>query len=438
MSSKDKEKKDIYTVIEGFSFKRFLKYKFILLIMFLLLAGIISYLLLSTEARKLAGGKRYSELLAGRGSYSSFNLIEKIRYAFNSMLGKEKDTIKNIDNDSKMKDENILNDEEKIGENVSKKSGGSGGGSKSSLIGKNYSSSAKGLNNSMLESSLTSLSPSLSEGVSKTSLSSFDSYSSPNVKIKDIGSKVGISYGKKAEEEKTAMSLLKSTFKTTLMAARDASNDTARAWTSKAFDYTPDIKQTIEYDEKLRAELDRINPNSIPAFLKDPALDPESMKSLKVSEVPGLSSEEENRNNFNIDINDIKNQMQNYNDKKQELLNNLSNLNPLFNMKETSGEQELTEEEIDKKSYSVNTSNPNVATTPEGKVVTQPSDPPDLGNEVSNVTTDEYGYIRVTQKDGSIQIFDPDSGKILGCEIPDAGMCLLPGADNCPKDIYFT
>lgn len=436
---RDDNEKNIYTVVEGFSFKKILKYRFFLLLLFLLFAGIASYLLLTTEAEKLAGGRRYSELSANRTTGSGFSLIDKIKYAFSIITGK--DTVfaekKKTSEQDKIKGE----DGDESFDESSKKSMGlnkSNSSSNTTLSSNKYLSSSFGLNKSNLESSLTSLTPTVSENTSKTSLSLFDSSQSPNVRIKSTDNKIGVSYGKKAEQDKTAMSLLKSTFKTTIMAARDASNDTARAWTSKAFDYAPDIKQTIEYDEKLRASLDRINPNSIPAFLKDPSLDPESMKSLKVSEVPGLSSEEENRNKFDIDINEIKNQMQDYNDKKQELLTNLSNINPLFKMEDTSGDQNLTEEQIDQKSYSVNTTNPTVATSPEGKVITQPEQPPDLGKEISNVTTDEFGYIRVTQEDGSIQIFNPDDGKIVGCEMPDAGMCLLPGADNCPKDVYFT
>jgi len=66
--------------------------------------------------------------------------------------------------------------------------------------------------------------------------------------------------------------------------------------------------------------------------------------------------------------------------------------------------------------------------------IEQPDSKASLG---PNVTTDEYGYIRVTQDDGSIQIFDPSTGGILGCENPDAGMCLMPGAEGCPSGIAF-
>ncbi|MFH7882697.1 MAG: hypothetical protein QW140_03195, partial [Candidatus Aenigmatarchaeota archaeon] len=299
--NKDKEeRKDIYTVVESFSFKKVFRYRIFLLMMFFIFVGIISFFLLSNEAERLAGGKKYSQLSSESNRANSFSLIEKIKYAISSITSKEDLLAKNdnfVKDNENIEEENTTTDENNSSDLRSSRFGGSASSTFNDQMSKNnfskgYSNFSKG----SLESSLSSLSSMDAGGVSKTSLSSFELSKTPNIKIKSNDTKVGISYGKKAEEDKSAMGLLKSTFKTTLMAARDASNDTARAWTSKAFDYSPESKQTIEYDEKLRASLDRINPNSIPAFLKDPSLDPDSMKSLKVADIPGLSSEDENRN----------------------------------------------------------------------------------------------------------------------------------------------
>ncbi|MCX7905535.1 MAG: hypothetical protein N2446_02400 [Elusimicrobiales bacterium] len=431
----DNKKEEKYVVVEGFSIKRLMRYKLFLIIIFLIITGIISYFLLPDEAQKLAAYRRYSEF-SSNNVRSHFNLIEKIKYAIETLTKEDDKNKKSIATammeESQEGENSEVGDDKNFQKNISKENANFSNNNSQALTNRNSFSLSNNSNTQKLESSLSPLSASVSESVSKTSLSSFASSSSPKIKIKET-TQIGVSQGRKAEEDKTAMGLLRSTFKTTLMAARDASNDTARAWTSKTFDYTPTINQTIEYDEKLRAKLDRINPNSIPAFLKDPALDPESMKSLKVSEVPGLSKEDD-KNNFEIDMEDIKDKMQEYK-KKKSLLDSLASLNPLFNMKNS--DEELTDEEIDKNSYSVNMSNSNIAVSPDSKVVNNPSDKPSLGNEITNVVTDEYGYIRVTQKDGTIQIFDPNTGKILGCEIPSAGMCALPGVDNCPKDVYF-
>ncbi len=424
---KREEKKDVYSVIENFSFKKILRYRFYLLLLFFLFTGIISYIVLTSEAEKLAGGKKYTEL-SSSSSRLGFSLIEKLKYTVSLVADKFQSSSSSLsnkkeDNNKDEKGEDEYSEGSTGFENEAKNvyNRGDGGRDKSSEY--LASSWSVGYKKNTLESELAHINDRISGGgVSKTSLSTFDSYSSPKVKITDSKSSIGVSYGKKGNENKTALDLLKSTFKASLMAARDASNDTARAWTSKSFDYTPDIKQTIEYDEKLKANLDRINPNSIPAFLKDPALDPENMKSLKVSDVPGLSSEEEEKSEQN---------------KNEDFLAKLANINPLFSMQSTDKDNKHSESEIDNKSYSVNPQNPNVATSPKGDVITDPSQQPNLGNGISTMTTDEYGYIRVTGSDGVVHIFDPNTGKIVGCEDPNVGMCLLPGAGSCPAELYF-
>ena len=427
MSRKDDEK-NIYTVVERFSFKKILRYRFFLLLLFFIFTGLASYLILTGEARKLSGGRKYSDLNSEKTFLARFNLIEKIKYAY-SLLTEKEAVVK--------KDEMTDDLDEKDAEGSENEWIDAQGESKGSTSKQTHPSNSnsqqsngsfishKNLMSQRLDSSLTSISESISGGVSKTSLSPFETSNSPNVKIKNLENKVGISYGKKTDGDKTAIGLLRSTFKTTIMAAKDASNDTARAWTARAFDSSPHINQTIQYDEKLRASLDRINPNSIPAFLKDPSLDAENMKSLKAPEVAGLSKEEDE----NTDDKEK-------NNKYKDLLSSLSNINPLFDIKGTN--KDKTEEEIDKESYSVDPKDPTTATTPQGDIIAQADNPPALGDGTSSVYIDDYGYIRVTMPNGDVHIFHPETGKILGCESPNAGISLLPGAEGCPADVYFT
>jgi len=249
-----------------------------------------------------------------------------------------------------------------------------------------------------------------------SSVSRFKGVGSGVAKIKNMDTKYSFSkpVGKNSN---SALDMLKSTYKTTLYAARDASNDTARQWTAKAFDLAGDIQTAIEYDEKLRSKIDRINPNAIPAFLKDPSLDSEEMKSLKEASVPGFSKDDEEteklKDEMNSEMSDmVKNAMKNA---------AKSSLNPMFNFWVNAQENNTDKNEPDNKGYSVES----------------PSSTPSLGNSTSNVTVDEYGYIRV-DNGGVIQIFDPNSGKILGCEMPSEGMCALPGSnEKCPADLYF-
>ncbi|MEF3279374.1 MAG: hypothetical protein K6357_00170 [Elusimicrobiota bacterium] len=419
----EEKKQNVFSGFENFSFERVFRYNLVLLLFFLFVVGIGSYFLLSDEALKLVGGKRYSELNSNnKGVRLTF--IQKIKYLFS-----DEEVV-----EAKSKDSS-LNPDLALSENLD-----TAGGEKSlkeglakSYEGDYLASNSLGYGSvrtttERLNPSLSSISGMETSQQSKTSLSSFETGSKASVRVSATNQKVLVA--KPGEKNSTsAIELLKNTYKSTLYAARDASNDTARSWTAKAFDLTPDIKETIEYDEKLRAKLDRINPNSIPAFLKDPALDAESMRSLKASDVPGLSEEDKGKD-FDIDIDKIKQDFKTAEEQDQ----NFNTINPNLNL---FSNNDQSEDEIDQRSYRVDASNPNVATSPEGKTVTQPSTEPDLGTGISNVSTDEYGYIRVTGDDGMVQIFDPDSGKILGCEDPNAGMCLMPGADNCPQDIYF-
>ncbi|MDD2806599.1 MAG: hypothetical protein PHV33_13690 [Elusimicrobiales bacterium] len=65
------------------------------------------------------------------------------------------------------------------------------------------------------------------------------------------------------------MDSLKGAFRATFYGARLSSQDSARSWVSRAFDASPEADTAIEYDEKMRSKLDRVNPDSIPSFLRD-------------------------------------------------------------------------------------------------------------------------------------------------------------------------
>jgi len=83
----------------------------------------------------------------------------------------------------------------------------------------------------------------------------------------------------------SVMEALRSAFKANLYGARLASQDTARMWMSKTFHANPDYSRSIEYSEQMKAKLDRVNPDSIPDFLREQNLDATSAKSLGVSKV---------------------------------------------------------------------------------------------------------------------------------------------------------
>ena len=81
------------------------------------------------------------------------------------------------------------------------------------------------------------------------------------------------------------LNALKGAFRASLYGARIASKDSARHWMARTFDAAGDVNTSLEYDEKVKASLDRIDPNSIPKFLRDQDITASDAKSLGVAEV---------------------------------------------------------------------------------------------------------------------------------------------------------
>lgn len=82
----------------------------------------------------------------------------------------------------------------------------------------------------------------------------------------------------------SVMEGMKGAFKATLYGARLSSKDAARSWTARAFDGSVEAAIAIQYDEEMR-KLDKVNPDSIPGFLRDQDLSAAGAKTLSASEV---------------------------------------------------------------------------------------------------------------------------------------------------------
>jgi hypothetical protein len=82
------------------------------------------------------------------------------------------------------------------------------------------------------------------------------------------------------------MDSLKGAFRATFYGARLSSQDSARSWVARAFDASPEASTAIEYDEKMRSKLDRVNPDSIPSFLRDQDVSAAEAKRLATAD-PG-------------------------------------------------------------------------------------------------------------------------------------------------------
>jgi hypothetical protein len=394
------EKKGLIYAFENFSFKKAFRYNLLILVIFLFIIGILSVFVLSDEAYRLVGGNRYNELVRDSGKNIKFSVFEKIKYLFSDEATKEKMIAeklggKGIDKEGDFdKEKDVLEGKSGVGGEDGIYNGGDRG-YLAGGVGMPYK--PKGSMNASLNSpntylsggaSNTSASISSSEsGVS--SVSRFKGVGSGVAKIKNIDAKYSFSkpVGKNSN---SALDMLKSTYKTTLYAARDASNDTARHWTAKAFEGASDIKSSLEYNEKLKSKLDRINPNAIPAFLKDSSLDSEEMKSLKEASVPGFSKDDEETEKLK---DEMKNEMS---DMVKNAMKDAakSALNPMFNF----GENRIIDQNEEK----------------------------NLGEGVSSSE-----LIEVKTND-MIKYYDKD-GKLLGCEIPAIGVCALPNT-TFPKN----
>ncbi len=83
----------------------------------------------------------------------------------------------------------------------------------------------------------------------------------------------------------SVMQALKGAFKATFYGARLSSQDSAKSWIAKSFDGTTEAETAIEYDDKMRSKLDKVNPDGIPNFLKDLDVSADDAKRLTTSDV---------------------------------------------------------------------------------------------------------------------------------------------------------
>ncbi|MEK7722660.1 MAG: hypothetical protein AAB359_09765, partial [Elusimicrobiota bacterium] len=78
---------------------------------------------------------------------------------------------------------------------------------------------------------------------------------------------------------------LKSAFRASFYGARLSSQDSAKGWIAKSFDGTAEAATAIEYDDKMRSKLDKINPDAIPGFLREQDVSVAEAKRLTASDV---------------------------------------------------------------------------------------------------------------------------------------------------------
>ncbi len=90
-------------------------------------------------------------------------------------------------------------------------------------------------------------------------------------------------HGKNADD--SVLGTLKDLWKLTIYGARAGSRDSAHNWVAQGFDKTGDTGKGIEYPENVKRSLDRIDPNSIPRYLKGDVADTGRAHTLAVAQV---------------------------------------------------------------------------------------------------------------------------------------------------------
>jgi hypothetical protein len=207
---------------------------------------------------------------------------------------------------------------------------------------------------------------------------------------------------------------LKGVFRASLYGARIASQDSARSWLAKTFDATPDYETAIQYDDNMRTKLDKVNPNSIPQFLREQDISAAEAKTLGVSDVAKPEIDKEASKEM-------------HKEDRKNLASNLTDgvLNSIFSGvgSKMSGSSAGTPPTAPSRDAG-DPGGSDKAGEMNMMAFSDPNAAPDLGK------VDEFGNMTVSGSDGMNRIYSPE-GKLLGCESPAANMCLLPGNEGC-------
>lgn len=195
---------------------------------------------------------------------------------------------------------------------------------------------------------------------------------------------------------------LKGAFRASVYGSRIASQDSAKGWIARSFDATPEARTTIQYSDRMKADLDVVNPNSIPNFLRDQDLSAAGAKTLSASAVSKPKMDEDAAKAAEEKAAKEKSAV-------EEMLPGMMNsmFSGLGPKTDTPDEESGTDGEGDDKS-----------------LMSDPKAKPDVG------VTDEYGYTSYGPSDGFQTIFGED-GKQVGCTDNAAGISYPFGSPGC-------
>ena len=260
-----------------------------LVLVFLVVGGLVAWVAMKSAANKLAGGSgKYNQLSANTASYGEGSAAKTENEA--GFFASEEEL---AGADPALKRELFGNSAGAAGQTATADAVSYPAGQAAGDEGGDYSSGSGGSVAPPLGSRLAdkllvreaNLGQSGGGQASKGSALRSEE-GSGNVSVRLAQAKNGAPGGGLIKGPRTSvMNALKSAFKANLYGARLSSQDAAKGWIAKAFDANPDAPYSLEYDEKVKAKLDRVNPNTIPKFLREQNVNATEAKSLGVSEV---------------------------------------------------------------------------------------------------------------------------------------------------------
>ncbi len=104
----------------------------------------------------------------------------------------------------------------------------------------------------------------------------------------------GVKAGASRKGSGGVIEALRSAWRGSVMGAREASNDAARTLLARSFDGSSSSERlSLEYDEKMKKELDVVDPNSIPKFLRDQDISADRASAFDVPDVKTASADRE-------------------------------------------------------------------------------------------------------------------------------------------------
>ncbi|MCG2725767.1 MAG: hypothetical protein L6420_05850 [Elusimicrobia bacterium] len=257
------------------------------LFLLLLGGGFYAFITMGDVAHKLVGGDNYNDMSEHSRIYGSAVLSSERNIFFTSEESLFNDS---ADNKSSLSSSDFFKGKGAVGassgdagvseKNFNKNSEeGDSGNVKSSLARGHFSNS--------LERRLPIKKSNIFSGKGSDSKTSgaFSGSNKSVVSSKEVKQKSAKGGETGANNKTSAMQALKKTWKMGIYGARDASKDAAKNWIARAFDNSVSSEYSLEYDEKMKRQLDIIDPKSIPDYLRDTDVNQSSAKSLGIKDV---------------------------------------------------------------------------------------------------------------------------------------------------------